>query len=90
MGNWCAELKSANANDILTKYLQPSLEALKKVDVSDAGDFDDNAKQRPDAYAGLARFCDAQFKQINEYMQSKEYEEKLKLMEKIQQEASHM
>ena len=55
--------------------------------------FDDNEDtSRPaiDAYHSLARFADAQYQRLVEYMKSKDYEEKRKLMKSSMEKVDKM
>ena len=75
LGNWSAELKSDNAQIIRDKLLGRSVEMFKACKAS--------KDQIAEAQVSLARFCDLQYKQMMEYTESKEYEDKKTLKAQI-------
>jgi hypothetical protein len=54
-GLWMADSKSDNARDIINKYLKKSLDVLATVD-------DDKTRQK--VYFDIAKFADAEYKQV--------------------------
>jgi hypothetical protein len=83
LGNWSSELKSESTSTILESYLEKSVQSFEK-------SRDHRADKVVDAYVSLAGFCDGQFKQISEYMRSKDFEDKTELMNKLQDETTNM
>ena len=80
IGAWAADLKSENTNDILENYLLKSVDHFEKYS-------EDTRTKKAQAYISLAKFCDSQYKQISEYMKSKDFEDKQELMKKLQIES---
>ncbi|XP_063954158.1 serine-protein kinase ATM-like isoform X2 [Lytechinus pictus] len=71
-GNWLAETRSQSPNVIMEDYMEKAVTIF--IDASDA------SKEAVHAYHSLARFADAQYQSLVEYMKSKDYENKRKLM----------
>ncbi|XP_014473077.1 PREDICTED: serine-protein kinase ATM [Dinoponera quadriceps] len=72
-GDWMAETKSENPQAVIQKYY---LESIKSLETSDAIDerTPDVVKNLNDTQVALARFADAQYEQISDYMRSSAYE----------------
>nr|NP_001107666.1 ataxia telangiectasia mutated [Strongylocentrotus purpuratus]ABY60856.1 ataxia telangiectasia mutated [Strongylocentrotus purpuratus] len=71
-GNWLAETRSQSPNVIMEDYLEKAFTIFhEKQDMS---------AEAVNAYHSLARFADAQYQRLVEYMKSKDYEDKRKLM----------
>ncbi|CAH0748972.1 unnamed protein product [Diatraea saccharalis] len=77
-GLWMAESKSDNARDIINKYLKKSLELTRGEDL----------KTRQKIYFDIAKFADAEYKQVVTYMNSSIFENKVKCLENIKETAS--
>ncbi|XP_045535989.1 serine-protein kinase ATM [Papilio machaon] len=80
-GLWMAESKRENARDIITKYLEKSLELLNE---------DDNAETRFKVYHDIARFADSEYKQIVSYMNSAIFENKVKCIDSMKGTAASL
>ncbi|KPJ15116.1 Serine/threonine-protein kinase ATM [Papilio machaon] len=80
-GLWMAESKRENARDIITKYLEKSLELLNE---------DDNAETRFKVYHDIARFADSEYKQIVSYMNSAVFENKVKCIDSMKGTAASL
>ena len=83
LGKWSSDLKCESTNTILEDYMERAITCYER------------SSQRAtdktvDAYVALAVFADAQYKQICEYMKSKDYEDKRLLLEKLEVEAKNM
>ncbi|XP_039752989.1 serine-protein kinase ATM isoform X2 [Pararge aegeria] len=80
-GLWMAECKRENGKDIIRNYLEKSLQKL--------GDNDDVAT-RLKVYADIAKFADAEYKQVVSYMDSSVFEIKVKCIENMQDTAASL
>ena len=80
LGRWLFELKAESNGVILERYLQKSIQLYEQNAGGATG-------KVVDAYASMAGFCDAQYKQICKYMKSKDYEDKKELMKKLSVES---
>ncbi|XP_011154175.2 serine-protein kinase ATM [Harpegnathos saltator] len=69
-GDWMAETKSENPQAVIQKYYLESIKTSKAIDEQTP----DVIKNLNDTQVALARFADAQYEQISEYMKSSTYE----------------
>uniref|UniRef100_A0A673I416 non-specific serine/threonine protein kinase n=1 Tax=Sinocyclocheilus rhinocerous TaxID=307959 RepID=A0A673I416_9TELE len=86
-GSWLAESCLESPAVILEKYLERAVEVIE----DHCGD--SNAKlqsQKTRAFFSLARFSDAQYQSIENYMKSSEFENKHALLEKAKEEVDLM
>lgn len=86
-GSWLAESCLESPAVILEKYLERAVEVIE----DHCGD--SNAKlqsQKTQAFFSLARFSDAQYQSIENYMKSSEFENKQALLEKAKEEVDLM
>ncbi|KAI2655981.1 Serine-protein kinase ATM [Labeo rohita] len=86
-GSWLAESCLESPAVILEKYLERAVEAIE----DHCGD--SNAKlqsQKTQAFFSLARFSDAQYQSIENYMKSSEFENKHALLQKAKEEVDLM
>uniref|UniRef100_A0A9J7ZJS6 non-specific serine/threonine protein kinase n=1 Tax=Cyprinus carpio carpio TaxID=630221 RepID=A0A9J7ZJS6_CYPCA len=86
-GSWLAESCLESPAVILEKYLERAVEVIE----DHCGD--SNAKlqsQKTQAFFSLARFSDAQYQSIENYMKSSEFENKHALLEKAKEEVDLM
>ncbi|XP_026322463.1 serine-protein kinase ATM isoform X2 [Hyposmocoma kahamanoa] len=77
-GLWMAESKCDNPRDIIDKYLKKSLKVLSQ---------NDHVETRLKVYYDIAKFADAEYKQVVTYMDSTVFEKKLKVLENMKDEA---
>ena len=82
LGSWIFELRSESSSEILTNYFHKSVEIYESLDVAA------NFSKKVEAYANLAKFCDAQYQHISNHMKSKDFEEKNELMKRLEQESN--
>ncbi|XP_028656011.1 serine-protein kinase ATM [Erpetoichthys calabaricus] len=86
-GSWLAETCLESPSVILEKYLEKAVEII-------GGSSDSNDAQlqssKMKASLSLARFSDAQYQSIENYMKSSEFENKRALLEKAKQEVDLM
>ncbi|CAG5022045.1 unnamed protein product [Parnassius apollo] len=80
-GLWMAECRRENARDIISKYLEKSLEVLNKKDHTDT---------RFKVYLDIAKFADAEYKQVVAYMNSTVFENKVKCIENMKGTAASL
>ncbi|VVC96704.1 unnamed protein product, partial [Leptidea sinapis] len=80
-GLWMAECKRENARDIIEKYLEKSLNAL--------GDRE-HVQTRLKVYFDIAKFADAEYKQVVAYMNSTTFENKVKCTENMKGTAASL
>lgn len=80
-GLWMAESKRENVRDIIEKYL------LKSLDVMNATD---HKQTRFKVYYDIAKFADAEYKQVEAYMNSSVFENKVKCLENIKDTTSSL
>ncbi|KAL4708134.1 hypothetical protein ACJJTC_009913 [Scirpophaga incertulas] len=73
-GLWMAESKSDNARNIINKYLKKSLDILSK---------SDDVQTRQKVYYDIAKFADAEYKQVVTYMNSTVFQNKVKCCENM-------
>ncbi|CAH2066738.1 unnamed protein product, partial [Iphiclides podalirius] len=73
-GLWMAESRRENAREIINKYLEKSLEILNRTD---------HAETTYKVYHDIAKFADAEYKQIVSYMNSTVFENKVKCIESM-------
>ncbi|CAB1347999.1 unnamed protein product [Coregonus sp. 'balchen'] len=86
-GNWLAETCLESPGVILEKYLERAVEVI----TGDALGSDTKLQsQRTQAFLSLARFSDAQYQSIDNYMKSSEFENKQALLEKAKEEVDLM
>ncbi|XP_063838719.1 serine-protein kinase ATM isoform X1 [Ostrinia nubilalis] len=78
-GLWMAESKSDNPRDIINKYLKKSLDVLKR---------SDDEKTKFKIYYDIAKFADAEYKQVLAYMNSPIFENKVKVYENMKDTAT--
>ncbi|XP_075055005.1 serine-protein kinase ATM [Mixophyes fleayi] len=86
-GNWLAETCLESPTIIMKNYLE------KAVDVAESyrnGSCDQLQDGRMKAFLSLARFSDAQYQRIDNYMKSSEFENKQALLAKAKQEVELM
>ncbi|XP_030632937.1 serine-protein kinase ATM isoform X2 [Chanos chanos] len=86
-GSWLAETCLESPAVILEKYLERAVEVIE--DHSDSKDARLQS-QRTQAFLSLARFSDAQYQSIENYMKSSEFENKQALLEKAKEEVELM
>uniref|UniRef100_A0A6Q2WZM3 non-specific serine/threonine protein kinase n=1 Tax=Esox lucius TaxID=8010 RepID=A0A6Q2WZM3_ESOLU len=82
-GNWLAETCLESPGVILEKYLERSVEVFSGHAI---GSDSKLLSQRTQAFLSLARFSDAQYQSIDNYMKSSEFENKQALLEKAKEE----
>ncbi|KAG6455766.1 serine-protein kinase ATM [Manduca sexta] len=80
-GLWMADTKRDNTRDIINKYLIKSLEILQ---------LDDHQETRMKVYYDIAKFADAEYKQVATYMESSIFENKVKCLESMKGTASSL
>ncbi|KAM3874841.1 serine-protein kinase ATM [Diretmus argenteus] len=86
-GNWLAETCLESPGVILEKYLERAVEVIEGI----SGVQDSRLQsQRTEAFLSLARFSDAQYQSIDNYMNSSEFENKQALLEKAKEEVDLM
>ena len=99
IGNWMFELKSESSSIILNNYLKKATELHEEYfsqlnnrsnqhNVQEQGLI--NEGRITEAYASLASFCDDQYRNIMKYMESKDFEDKSILMNKIKVEGQNI
>ncbi|XP_053392108.1 serine-protein kinase ATM-like, partial [Mercenaria mercenaria] len=81
-GNWLAETRSENPNIIMENYMERAINMYEQLGKSE--------DKSVDAYLALAKYADAQYQNIVNYMNSSTYEAKQSLMRKSQQEADRL
>ncbi|CAH1644928.1 unnamed protein product [Spodoptera littoralis] len=77
---WMAESKRDNPREIIHKYLQKSLDVLGS----------ENIEVRLKVYYDIAKFADAEYKQVVAYMSSSTYENRVKCLENMKGTASSL
>ncbi|XP_077063729.1 serine-protein kinase ATM [Siphateles boraxobius] len=86
-GSWLAESCLESPAIILEKYLERAVEVIE----DHCGDSDAKLQsQKTQAFFSLARFSDAQYQSIENYMKSSEFENKHALLEKAKEEVDLM
>ncbi|KAJ8368814.1 hypothetical protein SKAU_G00088420 [Synaphobranchus kaupii] len=86
-GNWLAETCLESPGVILEKYLEKAVEVIE----DHPGREDPQLlTQKTQAYLSLARFSDAQYQSMENYMKSSEFENKQALLEKAKEEVDLM
>uniref|UniRef100_A0A3P8UQX8 non-specific serine/threonine protein kinase n=1 Tax=Cynoglossus semilaevis TaxID=244447 RepID=A0A3P8UQX8_CYNSE len=86
-GNWLAETCLESPGVILEKYLERAVEVIQEeLGVHDPG----LHTQQTEAFLSLARFSDAQYQSIDNYMKSSEFENKQALLKKAKEEVDLM
>ncbi|KAM9452589.1 serine-protein kinase ATM isoform 3-T3 [Salvelinus alpinus] len=86
-GNWLAETCLESPGVILEKYLERAVEVIEGHAI---GSDTKLQSQRTQAFLSLARFSDAQYQGIDNYMKSSEFENKQALLEKAKEEVDLM
>uniref|UniRef100_A0A8C7HKU0 non-specific serine/threonine protein kinase n=1 Tax=Oncorhynchus kisutch TaxID=8019 RepID=A0A8C7HKU0_ONCKI len=86
-GNWLAETCLESPGVILEKYLE---RAVVVIEGHAIGSDTKLQSQRTQAFLSLARFSDAQYQGIDNYMKSSEFENKQALLEKAKEEVDLM
>ncbi|KAM6946333.1 serine-protein kinase ATM [Aplochiton taeniatus] len=86
-GNWLAETCLESPGVILEKYLERAVEVMEGCAV---GSDPKLQSQQTQAFLSLARFSDAQYQRIDNYMKSSEFENKQALLEKAKEEVDLM
>ncbi|XP_073469598.1 serine-protein kinase ATM [Aquarana catesbeiana] len=86
-GNWLSETCLASPTVIMQNYLEKAVEVAE--DFS-SGSSDELQEVRMKAFLSLARFSDAQYQRIDNYMKSSEFENKQALLAKAKQEVELM
>ncbi|XP_026737951.1 serine-protein kinase ATM isoform X2 [Trichoplusia ni] len=79
-GLWMAESKRDNPREIMHKYLKKSLDVLK----------DEHIDVRLKVYHDIAKFADAEYKQVVTYMNSSIYENRVKCLENMKGTATSL
>lgn len=82
LGGWYAEGRIFNASVIMDKYLSKVLDLQKQISAS--------PEQIFQAYSALAKFCDQNYKQVEEYVNSKEFQEKQLLLQNVSAHVGEM
>ena len=97
LGSWMFTLKSESSNVILESYLKRSTRLYEELCIEGKAKLSNNhqpllidEEKITQAYASLATFCDDQYKNIMNYMQSKDFEDKHSLMKQIQEEGRNI
>ncbi|XP_036392547.1 LOW QUALITY PROTEIN: serine-protein kinase ATM [Megalops cyprinoides] len=86
-GNWLGETCLESPGVILEKYLEKAVDVIE----NHTGSADARLlTQKTEAYLSLARFSDAQYQSIENYMKSTEFENKQALLEKAKEEVDLM
>ncbi|MBN3300154.1 ATM kinase, partial [Amia calva] len=86
-GNWLAETCLESPGVILEKYLERAVDVIEDY----TGGSDAHLQSgKMEAFLALARFSDAQYQSIVNYMKSSEFENKQALLEKAKQEVDLM
>ncbi|KAG5269701.1 hypothetical protein AALO_G00205070 [Alosa alosa] len=86
-GTWLGETCLESPAVILEKYLEKAVEVIE----GHAGGSDPRLQsQKTQAFLSLARFSDAQYQSIDNYMKSSEFENKQALLEKAREEVELM
>ncbi|XP_047544765.1 serine-protein kinase ATM isoform X2 [Vanessa atalanta] len=80
-GLWMAESKRDTGRDIIHKYLEESLKTLSG---------NDDVDTRLKVYYDIAKFADAEYKQVVSYMNSSVYENKIKCIESMKGNAASL
>ncbi|XP_034831737.1 serine-protein kinase ATM-like [Maniola hyperantus] len=80
-GLWMAECKRENGKDIIHKYLESSLKTLS---------YNDDLVTRLKIYSDIAKFADAEYTQVVDYMNSSVFENKVKCMENMEDTAASL
>ncbi|XP_053564522.1 serine-protein kinase ATM [Bombina bombina] len=84
-GNWLAETCLESPTIIMQNYLE------KAVEVAESHSSEDKLQEgRMKAFLSLARFSDAQYQRIDNYMKSSEFENKQALLRKAKEEVGLM
>ncbi|KAL4647243.1 serine-protein kinase ATM isoform X2 [Arapaima gigas] len=86
-GNWLAETCLESPGIILEKYLEKAVEVIEG---HKGGTSPQLKSQRTEAFLALARFSDAQYQSIENYMKSSEFENKQALLQKAKEEVDLM
>uniref|UniRef100_A0A674EX52 non-specific serine/threonine protein kinase n=1 Tax=Salmo trutta TaxID=8032 RepID=A0A674EX52_SALTR len=86
-GNWLAETCLESPGVILEKYLERAVEVIEGHAI---GSDTKLQSQRTQAFLSLARFSDAQYQGIHNYMKSSEFENKQALLVKAKEEVDLM
>ncbi|XP_067102314.1 serine-protein kinase ATM isoform X1 [Osmerus mordax] len=84
-GTWLAETCLESPGVILEQYLEKAVEVME--DQAVGGPLQ---SQRTQAFLSLARFSDAQYQSMDNYMKSSEFENKQALLDKAKQEVGLM
>ncbi|CAH0603140.1 unnamed protein product [Chrysodeixis includens] len=79
-GLWMAESKRDNPREIMHKYLKKSLDVLKE----------EHIDVRLKVYHDIAKFADAEYKQVVTYMSSSIYENRVKCVENMKGTATSL
>ncbi|XP_050361625.1 serine-protein kinase ATM [Nymphalis io] len=80
-GLWMAESKRDTGRDIIHKYLEESLKTLSG---------NDDVDTRLKVYYDIAKFADAEYKQVVSYMNSSVFENKIKCIESMKGNAASL
>ncbi|KAM5180001.1 serine-protein kinase ATM [Mantella aurantiaca] len=86
-GNWLSETCLASPTVIMQNYLEKAVEVAEEFS---SGSSDNLQEVRMKAFLSLARFSDAQYQRIDNYMKSSEFENKRALLAKAKQEVELM
>ncbi|XP_065137946.1 serine-protein kinase ATM [Paramisgurnus dabryanus] len=86
-GSWLSESCLESPAVILDKYLEMAVEVIKE---HHGGSDAELQSQKTQAFFSLARFSDAQYQSIENYMKSSEFENKQALLEKAKEEVDLM
>ncbi|KAG9492024.1 hypothetical protein GDO78_000508 [Eleutherodactylus coqui] len=86
-GNWLAETCLESPTIIMQNYLEKAVEVAESYST---GSCDRLHEGRMKAFLSLARFSDAQYQRIDNYMKSSEFENKQALLAKAKQEVELM
>uniref|UniRef100_A0A8C9RH35 non-specific serine/threonine protein kinase n=1 Tax=Scleropages formosus TaxID=113540 RepID=A0A8C9RH35_SCLFO len=86
-GNWLAETCLESPGVILEKYLEKAVEVIED---HKSGTNSLLQSQKTQAFLSLARFSDAQYQSIENYMKSSEFENKQALLQKAKDEVDLM
>ncbi|XP_063286192.1 serine-protein kinase ATM [Pelobates fuscus] len=86
-GNWLAETCLQNPTVIIQNYLEKAVEVA---DYFSGSEGDKLQEGKTKAFLSLARFSDAQYQRIDNYMKSSEFENKQALLRKAKEEVGLM
>ncbi|KAJ8257146.1 hypothetical protein COCON_G00192980 [Conger conger] len=86
-GSWLAETCLESPGVILEKYLEKAVEVMEE---HSGGEDPRLLAQKTQAYLSLARFSDAQYQSMENYMKSSEFQDKQALLEKAKEEVQLM